>query len=425
MMNHSEVALGTPLSPGATRILLLGSGELGKEVVIELQRLGVETIAVDRYADAPAMQVAHRSHVVSMLDVDQLRGVVELERPHFVVPEIEAIHTETLLELEHEGCTVIPTARAVRLTMDREGIRKLAAKTLQLPTSPYCFAASAEEYRAAVASIGIPCVVKPLMSSSGRGQSVIRKESAIDVAWERAQSDSRGGGNRVIVEGFVDFDYEVTLLAVRHLDANGCPVTSFCSPIGHHQESGDYRESWQPHPISGRALAEAQRQARILVDDLCTVKRGARPSGRGVFGVEFFVRGDEVIFSEVSPRPHDTGLVTLISQDLSEFSLHARAILGLPIPTIRQFGPAASCALIFNGPVKAPSFEGLSAALSEQDTMIRLFGKPEVIDHRRMGVTLARDTSVAAARAKARRAAAAVHLVDSAVLPPRLPSRSR
>lgn len=410
MMNQSEVFLGTPLSPGATRILFLGAGELAKEVVIELQRLGVETIAVDRYANAPAMQLAHRSHVISMLDGGQLRRVAELERPCYIVPEIEAIQTTTLLDLEREGFAVIPTARAVRLTMDREGIRQLAAETLRLPTSRYRFAGNFEEYREAVASVGLPFVVKPVMSSSGRGQSVIREDSVINDAWECAQSGSRSGAGRVIVEGLVDFDYEVTLLTVRHLDAGGRPVTSFCAPIGHRQESGDYRESWQPHPMSERALSEAKRQARILVDDLCAVKKGAHPSGRGVFGVEFFVRGDDVIFSEVSPRPHDTGLVTLISQDLSEFALHARAILGLPIPEIRQFGPSASCALIFNGPAKAPSFGGLPEALSECDTTIRLFGKPEVVDHRRMGVTLARDASVDAARVKARRAAASVHL---------------
>lgn len=409
-MNQSEVFLGTPLSPGATRILFLGAGELAKEVVIELQRLGVETVAVDRYADAPAMQLAHRSHVISMLDGDQLRRVVELERPRYIVPEIEAIQTTTLLDLEREGFAVIPTARAVRLTMDREGIRQLAAETLQLPTSRYRFAGNFKEYLEAVASVGLPFVVKPVMSSSGRGQSVIREDSAINDAWECAQSGSRSGAGRVIVEGLVEFDYEVTLLTVRHLDSDGRPVTSFCPPIGHRQESGDYRESWQPHPMSERALSEAKRQARILVDDLCAVRKGANPSGRGVFGVEFFVCGDDVIFSEVSPRPHDTGLVTLISQDFSEFALHARAILGLPIPEIRQLGPSASCALIFNGPVKAPSFGGLSEALSERDTTIRLFGKPEVVDHRRMGVMLARGESVDAARAKARRAAASVHL---------------
>lgn len=411
-MNQTAAALGTPLSPEATRILLLGSGELGKEIVIELQRLGVETIAVDRYADAPAMQVAHRSHVISMRDAQQLRNIVKLEKPHYIVPEIEALHTETLLDLEREGFNIIPTARAVRLTMDREGIRQLAAETLKLPTSPYRFAGTPEAFRIAVASVGLPCVVKPVMSSSGRGQSIVHEESGIALAWEHAQSGSRGGRGRVIVEGLVDFDYEITLLTIRHLDPDGRPATSFCAPIGHHQESGDYRESWQPHPMSARALSEAQRQAYMLVNNLCTVENGERSSGRGVFGVEFFVRGDDVIFSEVSPRPHDTGLVTLISQDLSEFALHTRAILGLPVPIVRQFGPSASCALIFKGPVKAPSFGGISGALSENDTMIRLFGKPEVHDHRRMGVTLARDVSIPAARAKARRAAAAVHLIE-------------
>lgn len=404
-MTASSAAIGTPLFPSATRVLLLGSGELGKEVVIELQRLGVETIAVDRYANAPAMQVAHRHHVIPMLDGAAVRRVIEAEKPHYIVPEIEAIHTPTLLDLEAEGCTVIPTARAARLTMDREGIRRLAAETLGLPTSPYRFADSEAEYRAAVAAIGLPCVVKPVMSSSGKGQSTVKTAADVDRAWTYAQSGGRAGAGRVIVEGFIAFDYEITLLTVRHLDVDGQPTLSFCEPIGHRQEAGDYRESWQPQGMSTRALAEAQRQAGAIVADLC----GA--NGRGLFGVELFVRGDEVIFSEVSPRPHDTGLVTLISQDLSEFALHARAILGLPIPVIRQLGPSASCALLMEGNVQGPAFTGAAAALAEPDTALRLFGKPEIAGHRRMGVTLARDVDVDAARAKACRAAAPVKLL--------------
>lgn len=385
---------GTPLSPNATRVLMLGSGELGKEVVIEFQRLGVECIAVDRYADAPAMQVAHRSHVIRMLDGAELRRVVELEKPHYIVPEIEAIHTPTLLELEAEGYTVVPTARAARLTMDREGIRRLAAEELQLPTSPYRFADTLPDYRAAIAALGMPCVVKPVMSSSGKGQSVIRSEADIQPAWDYAQAGGRAGAGRVIVEGFIAFDYEITLLTVR--TAQG---TVFCEPIGHLQIDGDYRESWQPHAMSPRALAEAQRVAEAVTANL---------GGRGLFGVELFVRGDEVIFSEVSPRPHDTGLVTLISQDLSEFALHARAILGLPIPNVRSRGAAASCALLFEGDRKAPVFGGVAAALAEADTQLRLFGKPEVVGERRMGVALALGSDIEQARAKARRAAACV-----------------
>jgi phosphoribosylglycinamide formyltransferase 2 len=388
--------LGTPLSEGATRVLLLGSGELGKEVVIELQRLGVECIAVDRYANAPAMQVAHRSHVIRMLDGDAIRAVVERERPHLIVPEIEAIHTPTLQALESEGYTVIPTARAARLTMDREGIRRLAAEELKLPTSPYRFAGTESEYHAAVKAMGLPCVVKPVMSSSGKGQSLVKTEVDIAHAWEYAQAGGRAGAGRVIVEGFVDFDYEITLLTVRH--AGG---TSFCAPIGHLQIDGDYRESWQPQPMSATALARAQDVARAVTDNL---------GGRGLFGVELFVRGEEVIFSEVSPRPHDTGLVTLISQDLSEFALHARAILGLPIPNILQRGPAASCAILVEGEIEAPVFAGAGAALAEPDTQLRLFGKPEISGKRRMGVALALGGDIDEARAKARRGAAAVHL---------------
>lgn len=383
---------GTPHTDTSIRVLLLGSGELGKEVAIELQRLAVEVIAVDRYANAPAMQVAHRSHVIDMLDGAELRRVIELERPDLVVPEIEAIHTPTLVELERQGLTVVPTARAAWLTMNREGIRRLAAEELALPTSPYRFVDTREEYRAAAAALGLPFVIKPVMSSSGKGQSIVRDEHGIEAAWDYAQSGGRAGQGRCIVEGFVDFDYEITLLTVRHVGG-----TSFCAPIGHRQEKGDYRESWQPQPMSGLALAEAERQAAAITAAL---------GGRGVFGVEFFVRGDEVIFSEVSPRPHDTGLVTLISQDLSEFALHARAILGLPVPAIRSFGPSASCAVLATGDGARPRYRGVAEALAEPDTMLRLFGKPEVHGQRRMAVTLARAADVEAAVAKAVRAAA-------------------
>jgi phosphoribosylglycinamide formyltransferase 2 len=392
--------LGTPLSPHATRVLLLGSGELGKEVALELQRFGVEVIAADRYADAPAMQVAHRRHVLDMLDGAAIRALIERERPHIVVPEIEAIHTATLVEIEdaarqgaHGGLRVIPTARAARLTMDREGIRRLAAETLQLPTSPYRFVDTLEEYRDAVAAIGLPCVVKPVMSSSGKGQSLVRTADDIQHAWDYAQTGGRAGAGRVIVEGFVDFDYEITLLTVRH--AAG---TSFCEPIGHLQRDGDYRESWQPQPMSARALQRSQEIAKAVTDDL---------GGWGVFGVELFIQGDDVWFSEVSPRPHDTGLVTLASQDLSEFALHARAILGLPIPGIRQLGPTASCAMLAEGH-GVPVFDNVEGALQQADTALRLFGKPRVEGHRRVGVTLARADSIDAARARARDAAAAI-----------------
>jgi len=388
--------LGTPLSNHRFRVLLLGSGELGKEVAIELQRFGVEVVAADRYADAPAMQVAHRSHVLNMLDADALRGLIETEQPDLVVPEIEAIHTPTLVALERDaGLRVIPTARAAWLTMDREGIRRLAAETLGLPTSPYRFVDTVEEYRAAVAAIGLPCVVKPVMSSSGKGQSTVRDAAAIDAAWAYAQSGGRAGQGRVIVEGFVAFDYEITLLTVRH--AGG---TSFCAPIGHLQIDGDYRESWQPQPMSALALQRAQDIARAVTDNL---------GGCGLFGVELFVRGDEVWFSEVSPRPHDTGLVTLISQELSEFALHARAILGLPIPKIDQLGPSASCAVLAHGH-GVPVFAGVDEALVEPDTALRLFGKPRVDGHRRVAVTLARGQDVDAARAKARAAADALRV---------------
>lgn len=386
--------LGTPLSASATRVLLCGGGELGKEVVIELQRLGVEVIVVDRYAHAPAMQVAHRSHVISMLDGAALRAVIEQERPHLIVPEIEAIATDTLAELEREGFTVVPTARATQLTMNREGIRRLAAEELGLATSPYRFAGSREEFRAAVAEVGLPCVVKPIMSSSGKGQSTVEDASQIEAAWLYAQEGGRAGGGRVIVEGFVEFDYEITLLTVRH--AGG---TSFCAPVGHRQEDGDYRESWQPQAMTDAALAEAERVAERVTSAL---------GGYGVFGVELFIRGDKVLFSEVSPRPHDTGLVTLISQNLSEFALHARAILGLPVPLIRQLGSSASAVILPEGNSTQTRFGNLAEALAEPDTELRLFGKPEIRGRRRMGVALARGESIDAARDKARRSAAAV-----------------
>jgi len=387
---------GTPHSDHALRVLLLGAGELGKEVAIELQRLAVEVVAVDRYADAPAMQVAHRSHVIDMLDGAALRALIESERPDLVVPEIEAIHTSTLVEMEKDGLHVVPTARAAWLTMNREGIRRLAAEELDLPTSPYRFCDSEKEYRAAVEAIGYPFVIKPVMSSSGKGQSIVRDANGLQQAWDYAQSGGRAGKGRVIVEGFIDFDFEITLLTVRHRDG-----TSFCAPIGHRQEDGDYRESWQPQPMSDAALAEAQRQAAAL---------SAALGGWGVFGMEFFVKGDAVIFSEVSPRPHDTGLVTLISQDLSEFALHARAILGLPVPAIRQFGPAASCAVLVEGEGRAPRYQGVAEALAEPDTQLRIFGKPEVRGRRRMAVTLARDADIDAAKAKAIRAARCLHV---------------
>jgi phosphoribosylglycinamide formyltransferase 2 len=381
--------IGTPLAPSANRVMLLGSGELGKEVAIELQRFGCEVIAVDRYPDAPAMQVAHRSHVINMLDGAALAALVERERPHLIVPEIEAIATPTLLELESKGFTVIPTARAARLTMDREGIRRLAAEKLSLKTSPYRFVGSMAEFRDAIGELGLPCVVKPVMSSSGKGQSVVRTQGDIEHAWRYSQQGGRAGGGRVIVEGFIHFDYEITLLTVRHGGK-----TTYCDPIGHLQIDGDYRESWQPQPMSSAALAESQRIAHAI-----TVELG----GNGIFGVELFVAGDTIYFSEVSPRPHDTGLVTLISQDLSEFALHARAILGLPIPVVRQRGPAASCALLVDGNSSNVRFENVDRALAEPDTALRLFGKPEVRGHRRMGVSLALGATIDEARAKARK----------------------
>jgi len=386
--------LGTPLSPTAKKVLLLGSGELGKEVVIELQRLGVEVIAVDRYENAPAMQVAHRSYTLSMLDGQGLRAIVEQERPDYIVPEIEAIATDTLQDLEDEGFTIIPTARATRLTMNREGIRRLAAEELGISTSPYRFAETQAEYLKAAEEIGIPFVVKPIMSSSGHGQSAVKEAGQINAAWELSQSEGRTGAGKVIVEGFVDFDYEITLLTVRH--AQG---TSFCLPIGHRQENGDYQESWQPQPMTDAAFAEAKRIAGAVTDAL---------GGYGIFGVELFIKGDAVYFSEVSPRPHDTGMVTMISQDLSEFALHARAILGLPVPNITLHGPSASSVILAEGTSRQAAFGNLEKALEEPDTQIRLFGKPEVKGHRRMGVALARAESIQDARDKADRVSSAV-----------------
>jgi len=388
--------IGTPLTPSATRVLLCGGGELGKEVVIELQRLGVEVIVVDRYDNAPAMQVAHRSHTLNMLDGAALRRVIEQERPHYIVPEIEAIATDTLVELEAEGYQVIPTARAASLTMNREGIRRLAAEELGIPTSPYRFATSREEFDQAIAGIGLPCVVKPIMSSSGKGQSTVRTPEDIDRAWDYAQAGGRSGAGKVIVEGFVDFDYEITQLTVRH--AGG---TAFCDPIGHVQVEGDYRQSWQPQAMSDPALRAARDIAKRITTAL---------GGRGIFGVELFIKGDTVIFSEVSPRPHDTGMVTMISQDLSQFALHARAILGLPIPNIRQHGPAASSVILVNASSTQVSYGNLELALQEPDTQLRLFGKPEVKGQRRMGVALARGSSIEDALHKAKQAAAAVFI---------------
>jgi phosphoribosylglycinamide formyltransferase 2 len=376
--------------------MMLGSGELGKEVVIELQRLGVEVIAVDRYPNAPAMQVAHRSRVISMLDGEALRTLVSEERPDYIVPEIEAIATETLVELEAEGFTVIPNARATQLTMNREGIRRLAAEELGLRTSPYQFAATEDEYRAAIEKIGMPCVIKPIMSSSGKGQSVVRSEADIAKAWQYAQEGGRAGKGKVIVEGLVDFDYEITMLTVRHTGG-----TSFCAPVGHTQIKGDYRESWQPHPMSLKAIEASEHIAGAITEAL---------GGRGIFGVELFIKGDDVIFSEVSPRPHDTGLVTLISQDLSECALHVRAILGLPIPNIRQFGPSASCAVLVEGESSEVRFGNIDKALAEPDTAIRLFGKPNVSGQRRMAVTLARADTINEAKAKAHRSAHALEI---------------
>lgn len=368
--------LGTALTPSAIRALFLGAGELGKEVIIEMQRFGVEVIAVDRYPNAPGMQVAHRSHTINMLDPKELRRVIELEKPDYIIPEVEAIATEELLKLEKEGYHVVPTAGAAFLTMNREGIRRLAAEELHIPTSPYRFAETYEEYRQAVREIGMPCVVKPIMSSSGHGQSVIRKEEDVEPSWKMAQEGGRAGAGKVIVEGFVDFDYEITLLTVRHIGG-----TTFLEPIGHHQVGGDYQESWQPQTMSAAAKAKAQKIAGKITAAL---------GGRGIFGVEMFVKGDEVIFSEVSPRPHDTGMVTMITQDLSEFALHARAVLGLPIPNVTFHGPGASKAIVADGVSRQVRFRNADQALMLPDTAMRIFGKGELNGHRRLGVLLAR-----------------------------------
>lgn len=389
--------IGTATSKTATKILLCGSGELGKEVAIEFQRYGVEVIALDRYDNAPAMQVAHRAYTVNMLDGDSLRGIIEQEQPDLIIPEIEALDTATLASLEQAGFRVIPTANATQLTMNREGIRTLASKTLGLPTSSYAFADDLAACREAVQTVGFPCFVKPVMSSSGKGQSILRSESDIEPAWGHAQSAGRSGRGRVIIEGFVDFDYEITLLTVRHRDG-----TSFCEPIGHRQEAGDYRESWQPQPMSELARQKAETIARVITDQL---------GGFGLFGVELFVKGDEVIFSEVSPRPHDTGLVTLMSQNLSEFALHVRAVLGLPIPIIEQLGPSASAVILAEGQSSAISFFGLAEALQAPSTEVRLFGKPSIDGHRRLGVALAKAEDIAGARLQASATAASVTVV--------------
>lgn len=389
-----SIKIGTPLNQSAKKVLLCGAGELGKEVAIELQRLGVEVIAVDRYANAPAMQVAHRSYVVDMLDGHALRNVIELENPDLVVPEIEAIATDTLAELERDGFTIIPTAKATQLTMNREGIRRLAADELGLKTSPFRFAETKEQFLDAVNHIGMPCVIKPIMSSSGKGQTLLKNNTDINAAWQYAQEGGRAGKGKVIIEGFVDFDFEITLLTVRHRDG-----TSFCAPIGHRQEGGDYQESWQPQAMTTRALAAAQAVAEEVTTAL---------GGKGLFGVELFIKGDEVIFSEVSPRPHDTGLVTLVSQDLSEFALHARAILNLPIPTIQQNGPSASSVILVTGDSQNVEFGNLEKSLSVKNTQLRLFGKPGVSGSRRMGVALATADSIEQARDNANACANAV-----------------
>ncbi len=393
----AELGLGTPGASNRTKVLFLGSGELGKEVVIELQRLGVEVVAADRYASAPAMQVAHSARVLDMKDPLALRALIEAEQPDLVVPEIEAIATETLLAVEAAGTRVIPSARAVHLTMNREGIRELAAEELGLPTSPYCFAGNTDEYLAAVAQVGTPCVVKPVMSSSGKGQSTVHDQASALAAWEYAQAGARGGGDRVIVEGFVEFDYEITLLTVVH--AGG---VSFCPPIGHRQEGGDYQESWQPQAMAPTALARCEEIAAQVTAAL---------GGVGLFGVEFFIRGDDVYFSELSPRPHDTGLVTLISQDLSEFALHARAILGLPIPNIRTRGAAASAVILGHGDSDQLRYAGLTQALQAPDTQVRLFGKPQMRGERRLGVALALGEDIAGARSLAKTVADEVQVI--------------
>lgn len=389
--------IGTPYTEGARRAMLLGCGELGKEVAIELQRLGVEVIGVDRYANAPAMQVAHRSHVINMLDANALRAVIELEKPHLVIPEIEAIATQTLVDMEAEGVNIIPTARATKLTMDREGIRRLAAETLGLPTSPYFFCDTETEFNQAISEIGVPCVVKPVMSSSGKGQSVIRDIALSHKAWQYAQEGGRASGGRVIVEGFIPFDYEITLLTISAV--NGI---HFCAPIGHRQEDGDYRESWQPQAMSDEVLAKSQAIASKVVEAL---------GGYGLFGVELFVKANEVYFSEVSPRPHDTGLVTLISQDLSEFALHVRAILGLPIPNIHQHGPSASAVILAEGTSTNIRYQGIGAALEAVNTQLRLFAKPDIDGRRRLGIALARDINIDSAISKALDSASKVKVI--------------
>ena len=388
--------IGTPLTNNSTKVLLCGSGELGKEVAIELQRYGCEVIAIDRYDNAPAMQVAHRSYSIDMLDEKALRSIIEKEKPNLIVPEVEAIATNVLVDLESEGFNIIPTARATSLTMNREGIRKLAAEELGLQSSPYRFASNKSEFDQAIQEVGIPCVVKPIMSSSGKGQSTITAEDQIEDSWQYAQEGGRAGAGKVIVEGFVEFDYEITLLTVRH--KNG---TSFCEPIGHVQSDGDYRQSWQPQPMTDDALSSAQKVAESITSAL---------GGYGIFGVELFIKGDEVIFSEVSPRPHDTGLVTLISQDISQFALHARAILGLPIPNIMQHGPCASSVILGEGHSEEISFNGVDKALNEPDTQIRLFGKPSISGRRRLGVAVARGNSIDEAKDKAIRASEAINI---------------
>lgn len=394
--------IGTPYTDQRCCALLLGSGELGKELAIELQRFGVEVVAVDRYENAPAMHVAHRSHVISMLDAVALRRVIEEERPDLIIPELEAIATDTLLELEQEGFNVVPTALATRLTMDREGIRRLAAEQLGLATSPYRFVDSIEELHAAVDALRFPCVVKPVMSSSGKGQSVVRSVSDIASAWHCAQSAGRAGAGRLIVESFVDFDFEITLLTVRYRSPDGTAATRFCAPIGHRQIDGDYRESWQPQPMSSTSLRQAEEMAEAVTAAL---------GGWGLFGVEFFVKGDRVIFSELSPRPHDTGMVTMISQELSEFALHARAVLGLPIPHIRAWGPAASAVILGEGESDCIRYAGLGQALADADTQVRLFGKPSLRGRRRLGVALALGKDIDEARSKALRAAEGVQVL--------------
>ena len=397
-VGSAGTSIGTALTPGATRVLMLGSGELGKEVVIELMRLGVEVIACDNYADAPAMQIAHRSHVLDMQDTEAVRGVIEAERPHFVVPEVESIATDTLEELEGEGWNVIPTARATKLTMDREGIRKLAAEELELPTSPYAFAGSLEEMRAAVDRVGLPCVIKPVMSSSGKGQSVARTAADVPTSWQYAMDGARGKVPRVIVEGFVEFETEITMLTVKTRHEG----TLFCPPVGHRQERGDYQESWQPERLSDLALQRAQEMSKRVTDAL---------GGAGLFGVEFFINGDEVLFSELSPRPHDTGMVTMATQDMTEFELHARAILGLPIGEIRQRAPGASAVILADRPGINPRFENVGAALQDPRNHVRLFGKGTTRAYRRMGVVVTYGDSVEDARERATAAAAQVRVV--------------